>query len=147
MLTQPTTEDILANKRKKKKQNIKTTEKAKKPFPTRKALTLLAITAAVFILYQVMIKLEKIWIMHVYWIGAGLIAMAYIAVNRGVFRIPKRPELSDELTEDEKDELIYVITKRHKQTTWLLYLFIAILLTLVYDTAYIFLTVNMGVKI
>lgn len=137
----------MANKRKKKKQSKKKTETAKKPFPTKKALTLLGVTIVVFAFYQVMIYLEKIWIMHIYWIAAAVIAMAYIAINRGVFRIPKKADLTDELTESEKDELLYVITKRHKQTMPLLYLFIAILLTLVYDTAYIFLTVDMGVKI
>ena len=134
------------HKKKKKKQVAVTEVKKKKPFPKKRALILLGITALVFSIYQVMIALEFKPAVHIYWIGLAVFAMIYIAVNRGSFRPLTRDDFSDELTNAEKDEIINLQANRFEKSRPLLYIIIAIIFTLIFDTAYIFATVNLGIK-
>ncbi len=134
------------HKKKKKKQVAITEAKKKKPFPKKRALTLLGITALIFTAYQVMIALEIAAAVHIYWIGLGIIAVAYIAVNRGSFRPLTYNDLSDELTKEEKDEVINAQAARLEKSRPLLYVIIGIIFTLLFDTAYLFATINLGLK-
>ncbi len=134
------------HKKKKKKQVAVTEVKKKKPFPVKRALTLLCITALIFTAYQVMIALEFAAAIHIYWIGLGVLAMVYIAVNRGSFRPISQGDLSDELTNEEKNEIISAQARRFERSRPLLYLIIAIIFTLLFDTAYLYATMNLGLK-
>ncbi len=133
-------------KKKKKKQVAVTESKKKKPFPKKRAFALLGITAVIFIIYQVMIALEFTAAIHIYAIGLGLLAMAYIAINRGSFRPLTYDDLSDELTKAEKDEIIAQQARRFERSRPILYVIIGIIFTLLFDTAYIYATVNLGLK-
>ncbi len=135
------------HKRKKKKQVTTTETKKKKPFPKKRAWTLLGITALIFTAYQVMIALEFAAAVHIYWIGLAVIAMAYIAINRGSFRPLSEDDLSDELTKEEKIEIINAQARRFEKSRPLLYIIIGIIFTLLFDTAYLFATMNLGLKL
>ncbi|MBQ7779081.1 MAG: hypothetical protein IJ404_01170 [Clostridia bacterium] len=133
-------------KKKKKKSAPVTEEKKKKPFPVKRALILLFVTALIFIAYQIMIALEFAAAVHIYWIGLAVLAMVYIAVNRGTFRPICPDDLSDELTSEEKNAIINEQAHRLKISRPILYVIIGILFTLLFDTAYLFATNNLGLK-
>ncbi len=137
---------LAKHKKKKKKQLAVTETKKKKPFPKKRAFTLLGITAVIFAAYQVMIALEFAAAVHIYWIGLAVLAMVYIAINRGTFRPISLSDLSDELTNEEKNEIIRDQARRLKISRPLLYVIIGILFTLLFDTAYLFATNNLGLK-
>lgn len=109
-------------------------------------MTLLGITALIFAAYQVMIALEFAAAVHIYWIGLALVAMIYIAINRGSFRPLTYDDLSDELTKDEKDGIINAQASRFEKSRPLLYVIIGIIFTLLFDTVYLFATINLGLK-
>ena len=134
------------HKKKKKKQVDQTEAKKKKKFPVKRALILLLVTALIFAAYQVMIALEFIAAVHIYWIGLAVFAMIYIAVNRGTFRPISHDDLSDELTNEEKNAIINEQARRFEKSRPILYIIIAILFTLLFDTAYLFATNNLGLK-
>ncbi|MBO5039575.1 MAG: hypothetical protein J6D09_00595 [Clostridia bacterium] len=134
------------HKKKKKKQVAVTEAKKKKKFPVKRALILLLVTALIFAAYQVMIALEFIAAVHIYWIGLAVFAMIYIAVNRGTFRPISHDDLSDELTNEEKNAIINEQARRFEKSRPILYIIIAILFTLLFDTAYLFATNNLGLK-
>lgn len=137
----------MAKKRRKQNKNVPVTPESKKKFPIKKALTVFALVTVSFCFYQVMIYFEQIWIMHAYWIGVLLTAAAYIVINRGVFKVPKSSDISNELLDSEKDELIALIIKRRNMSMPVLYVLISLLFPLLYDTVYLFLTLDMGLKI
>ena len=134
------------HKKKKKKQVTVTETKKKKKFPVKRALILLGLTALIFAEYQVMITLEFAPAVHIYWIGLAVFAMIYIAINRGTFRPILPSDLSDELTNEEKTAIINEQARRFEKSRPLLYIIIAILFTLLFDTAYLFATNNLGLK-
>lgn len=134
------------HKKKKKKQVAVTEVKKKKKFPVKRALILLFVTALIFIAYQIMIALEFAAAVHIYWIGLAVFAMVYIAINRGTFRPISQDDLSDELTNEEKNEIINEQARRLKISRPILYIIIGILFTLLFDTAYLFATNNLGLK-
>ncbi len=138
----------MAKYKKKKKKQVSVTEaKKKKPFPKKRAFALFGITALIFTIYQVMIALEFEAAVHIYWIGLGVIAVVYVAINRGAFRPLTRDDLSDDLTENEKDEIIRMQARRFEKSRPLLYIIIGIIFTLLFDTAYLYATLNLGLKI
>ncbi len=134
------------HKKKKKKQAAVAEVKKKKPFPVKRALILLGITAVIFTAYQVMIALEFTPAVHIYWIGLAVLAMVYIAINRGTFRPLSEDDLSDELTREEKNAIIKKQEMRFERSRPLLYIIIGIIFTLLFDTAYLFATMNLGLK-
>lgn len=135
------------HKKKKKKQAAVAETKKKKQFPVKRALILLSITAVIFTAYQVMIALEFAPAVHIYWIGLAVLAMVYIAINRGTFRPLSEDDLSDELTNEEKNEIINSQARRFEKSRPLLYIIIGIIFTLLFDTAYLFATMNLGLKL
>ena len=136
----------MAKHKKKKKKQTAVTEVKKKPFPKKRVFALIGITALIFTAYQVMIAIEFAPAVHIYWIGLGVIAMVYIAVNRGSFRPLTYDDLSDELTKEEKDAVINSQAARFEKSRPLLYVIIGIIFTLLFDTAYLFATINLGLK-
>lgn len=135
------------HKKKKKKQVNLTEQKTKKPFPKKRAFVLLCVTALIFAIYQVMLALEIEAALHIYWIGLGVISIAYIIANRGSFRPLTKDDLSDDLTENEKDEIIRIQARRFEKSRPLLYIIIGMIFTLLFDTAYLYATLNLGLKI
>ena len=135
------------HKKKKKKQVAVTEAKKKKPFPKKRLFTLISITALIFTAYQVMIALEFTAAVHIYWIGLGVLAVIYIAVNRGSFKPITYDDLSDELTKDEKDEIIRLQSRRLEKSRPILYVILGIIFTLLFDTAYLYATINLGLKL
>ncbi len=135
----------MAKKRKKPKAFTPSKNNPEKimKFPVKKALILLLVTAVLFVIYQVMISLEMIWIMHAYWIALGVLAMVYIAINRGALRLASRDELPKEWTEEQKTALIDEQKRRRAISRPILYVIIAIMLTLIYDTCYLFYDLNL----
>ena len=138
----------MAKHRKKKKKSAPIIEsKRKKPFPKKRALILLGVTMLIFTTYQVMIALEFAPAVHIYWIGLGVISVAYIAVNRGAFKPLSEDDLSDELTKEEKIERINTQAKRSERSRPLLYIIIGIIFTLLFDSVYLYATLNLGLKL
>ena len=133
-------------KKRKKKPTTEIAEKKKKPFPIKRLFILLGITALIFAIYQIMIAFELEIAVHIYWILLGVIAMVYIGINRGTFKPITYDDLSDELSPSEKDKIIKEQERRFERSRPLLYVIIAIIFTLIFDTAYIFLTNNLGLK-
>ena len=138
---------LAKHKKKKKKQVAVTEAKKKKPFPKKRLFTLLSITALIFTAYQVMIALEFAPAVHIYWIGLGVLAAAYIVVNRASFKPLTYDDLSDELTNAEKDEIIREQARRLEKSRPILYAIIGVIFTLLFDTAYLYATINLGLKL
>lgn len=116
----------------------------KKPFSWKRFFLLLGILIPVFSFYQIGVYFGWPWLIHVYSITAGVLAVLYVIANRGVFTVPRPEELSDVLTPAEKAEIIAEVTRRKKRSMVLLYALIPILITLTYDVVYLFLTVTLG---
>ncbi len=112
-----------------------------------KVFKLIGTTAAVFAAYQFMLKLEHIWIVHVYWIALALLAMAYIAINRGSFTVATEDMLPEDWSAEEKKNFIALQIERRKKSEFLLYLLIGIMLTLIFDTMYLFLELNLNIDL
>ena len=85
--------------------------------------------------------------MHAYFSGVLLSVVAYVIINRGVFKVPARSDISNDLSNKEKDELIALIIKRRKMSAPILYVLVSLLFPLLYDTVYLFLTLDLGLKI
>ncbi len=119
----------------------------KKPFPWKRALLLFLSFVFFFTLYQVGIYFYQLWVLHAYCIAAGVLVLAYGAWNRGLFRLPKPEELPKEWKREEKDAFIEGVAKRKKQSSVLLYFLIPLILTVFFDTVYLFLTNTMGVDL
>ena len=84
---------------------------------------------------------------HAYCIAAGVISVIYVTVNRGLFSVPEKDKLSDEWSDSEKEAFIAEQTKRKKNSEFLLYVLFALILTVIYDMIYIFITLDLGVKL
>ncbi len=118
--------------------------KLKRKIPRKKLLLLLTSLVVIFSIYQIAIYFYVEWILHVYCIAAGILAILYIAINRGMLTVPDREVLPDDWSKEKKDTFIAEQAVRRKKSSVLLYILIPIILTVVYDMIYIYLTYNMG---
>ena len=116
-------------------------------FPIKKALILLLCTAAAMAVYYLAANLGYSLVMPIYVIGAGALFVIYYFLNRGLMKIPKPEELTDEMTKDEKEAFIAEAKLRKKKSEWLLYAFVAIVFTLAADLTYLFVTLNLGLSL
>lgn len=149
-LTPPISYAII-NRNKRLKQPIRnltmsTPENNKKP-NYKKLLTLLLTFVVATVIYQLAIYYCLEWMVHVYYIGAGVLAVLYIVINRGMLKKPEKSDLPDSMTDAEKDAFISEAADRRKRSEFILYLLFALILSIVIDLMYIFLTVNMGVEL
>jgi hypothetical protein len=119
----------------------------KKPFPRKKALVLLLSFLGFFTFYQVGVYCEWLWVLHAYAISAGVLALVYGFWNRGVFRIPTPEQLPDTWSKAEKEAFIEGIVSRRKRSSILLYFLIPLILSLVFDMFYLFLTLTLGMDL
>lgn len=130
--------------KRKKKQTAALPAAVKKPFPKKKALILLGSILLMTFLYQLAVALSFHHIVDVYCIAAGVLLLAYVIVNRGLFRIPERDELNPTWDDEKKDAFIASQKRRKKATEPLLFLTIAVIFAVFFDLVYIFLTLNLG---
>ncbi len=115
--------------------------------PKKKLLLLLLSLLVFFSIYQIAIHFRAGWILHVYCISAGALAIAYIAINRGMLSPPDRDRLPDDWSEEKKETFLQEQLVRRRRSSVLLYFLIPIILSVVYDMIYIYLTVNMGLSL
>ncbi len=119
----------------------------KKPFPRKKAVILLLSFLGFFTFYQVGVYREWLWVLHLYAIAAGLLAIAYGIWNRGIFRVPKLEELPDRWKREEKEAFLDGIVTRKQRSSILLYFLIPLILSIVFDMFYLLVTVTMGINL
>ena len=136
-------------KRQKKKKMSPATEtgKRKKRIPKKKLLILFGSLIFFFSVYQIAIYFELIFILHTYCIAAGLLFVIYIIINRGMLTPPDKNTLPEDWSEEKKDSFVSEQIERRRKSSVLLYFLIPIILTVVYDMIYIYLTVNMGLNL
>ena len=120
---------------------------AKKPFPKKKALTLLLMTALFFTVYQFAIAFYWGLIVDIYCTAAGLLLLAYIFIKRGVFTIPNKKNLPKDWDDKKKDDFLAELHKRKKCSEPLLYFIIPLIFTVVIDMFFIFLEINLGIGV
>lgn len=118
---------------------------AGKPFPKKKALLLLFMTALFFTVYQFAIAFYWGFIVDIYCTAAGLLLLVYIFMNRGVFTVPKKKDLPEDWNSQRKDDFLAELHKRKKRSEPLLYFIIPIIFTVVIDMFFIFLEINLGI--
>ena len=119
----------------------------KKPFPWKKALLLLLSLAFFFSAYQIALMYYQGWILHVYCISAGLLAVLYLVLNRGMLSVPDAASLPDEWDAAQKKAFLHDVRERRRRSSVILYFLIPLILTVLYDMIYLFLTLNMGLSI
>ncbi len=134
------------NKRNKHKAPV-LKEKKKRRIPKKKLFILLGSLALIFSVYQIAVYFYAEWIIHVYCISAGTLAAAYIIINRGLLSLPEEKQLPEAWSDDKKTEFLEEQKKRRKISSVLLYILVPIILTVIYDMIYLFLTINLGLKI
>ncbi len=119
----------------------------RRPFPWKKALLLLLSLAFFFSAYQIALMYYQGWILHVYCISAGLLAVLYLILNRGMLTVPDAASLPDEWDAARKKAFLNDVKERRRRTSVILYFLIPLILTVLYDMIYLFLTLNMGLPI
>lgn len=119
----------------------------KKPFPRKKVLILLGLTVVFFSFYQIACHFFWGWVLHAYCIAAGILGLAYVLWNRGLFSIPSPGALPADWSDEKKDAFIREQGERKRQSSFLLYLLIPLLITVVFDMVYLFLELNMGMDL
>lgn len=133
--------------RRKNTASSKKQKKEKKPFPWKKVLILLGLTVVFFSFYRIAMYFFWEWVLHAYCIAAGILALAYVLWNRGIFTVPASADLPDGWSDTEKAAFIRDQSKRKKQSAILLYLLIPLIATVVFDMIYLFLEINMGLTL
>lgn len=121
-------------------------EKQKKP-NYRKIITLILTFILASGIYQLAIHYYFGWIVHIYCIGAGVLAVLYIIINRGMLKKPEKSDLPDSMSDPEKERFIAEAAVRRKKSEFILYLLFSLILSVIIDLMYIWLTVNVGVKL
>jgi len=119
----------------------------KKPFPWKKALILLGILIVFFSFYQIANYFFLAWVLHAYCITAGVLALAYVLWNRGIFSIPTPADLPDAWSREKKEAFIKEQIRRKKRSSILLYFLIPLIATVLFDMVYLFLELNMGMDL
>ena len=76
----------------------------------------------------------------IYIVLSGILFVAYFIMNKGIMAVPSRERLVDSMTEDEKDEFLAEVIANKKRSEPVLYVFIAVLLTVLFDYVYILLS-------
>lgn len=119
----------------------------KKPFPWKKALILLGLILVFFSFYRIAIYLYWAWVLHAYCIAIGVLALAYVLWNRGIFTALTPADLPDAWSKEKKEAFLREQQKRKKQSSLLLYLLIPMMATVIFDMVYLFLELNMGLDL
>lgn len=120
--------------------------KNRKRFPKKKALILLLMTVLFFVIYQLALSFYWGIILDIYCTAAGLLLLFYIFMNRGLLSVPEKKKLPDDWDNKQKEAFLAEQTARKKRSEILLYFIIPILFTVLLDLFFIFLELNMGLK-
>lgn len=95
---------------------------------------------SLFAVYEVGVHYEFKPVIHIYCAALCILAIAFVAVNRGTSVKPPLPdELPDEWDHIKKQEYIDAAKARAEKAKLLLYPFLSILLTLLFDWIYLML--------
>lgn len=129
----------------KKNKEQKNLQKSK--IPKKKLLLLALSTVLFFTVYQFAVSFGSEQIIHIYCISAGALAILYILINRGLLVKPDIAALPGDWSREEKEEFIVKQTERRKKSSVILYFLIPIILSVIFDMLYIFMTVNMGLNL
>lgn len=104
----------------------------------KRVLTVFGVTVLIFALYELAVMLEFIYIVHIYAILGGVLALVYGILNRGFARFdPDSVIFPKSYTEEQKKELIEKELIRRRKARLLLIPLIGILITLAIDTVYL----------
>ena len=123
-----------------KTQTVRKTELQKAPPPHSDFILVSGI-------YRLAIHFYLGGIVHVYCIGAGVLAVLYIIINRGMLKKPEKSDLPDTMSDSEKDSFIAGAAVRRERSEFILYILFSLILSVMIDLMYIWLTVNQGVKL
>lgn len=128
----------MSNKRKKRRNNKtdKTAIKPTKKFPLKKLGILVGLFALSTALYYAVASAGYGIVYPIYVAVCGGLFVAYFAMNKGLVSIPEREQLSDSMTEKEKDEFLAEVKANKKRSEPILLIFIAMLLTVLCDSVY-----------
>lgn len=120
---------------KKKKKVVLPEAKEEKKFPTGLALLLLVNTVIVFSLYQFLLRFPYFEIvLIIYMVILAVSLISYVIYNRGFTRRGLTPEmLSDDMTDEEKEEFIEDGKRRFEKSKWLLTVIFPFLFTFCFD--------------
>ena len=128
----------MSNKRKKKKNNraYNANTKPEKKFPIKKLLILIGLFALSTMLYYAIASAGYGIIYPIYVTISGAMFVVYFAMNKGLMGVPSRDRLNDSMTEEEKDEFLEEVVRNKKRSEPLLFIFLAMLLTVLCDSVY-----------
>lgn len=108
----------------------------KKVVPVRKLATVVALFALSTALYYAFASAGHGIVYPIYVTVAAVLIVTYFIMNKGVVGNPDRDSLSDGMTEEEKDDFLRQIKENKRRSEPVLYVFLAITLTVLCDTVY-----------
>ena len=129
----------MANKKKKrngKRNTVNENKKGTKKLPIKKLGIVIALFALSTALYYAFASAGYGIVYPIYVALDGILFVAYFVMNKGLMSNPGRERLDDSMTEEEKDAFLCEIASNRKRSAPLLYLFLALLLTIFCDTLY-----------
>ena len=99
----------------------------------------IAVTLVLFAVYQAGIYFESIAVMYIYAILMGVLIIVYGILNRGFSGFdPEKVSFPKNMAEEEKQILIEKELKRRKKAKIVLIPLIGIMVTLAFDTLYLY---------
>ncbi len=119
----------------------------KNKIPKKKLLLLVLSTVIFFSVYQLAVSFQYNFIIHIYCISAGILAILYILINRGILDKPDINILPQSWSHEKKEAFLAEQTGRRKKSSVILYFLIPIILSVIFDMIYIFMTVNIGIDL
>ena len=132
-------EDIpLAKSRKNRRNHFegKSDKRQKKKLPVKKLISVVALFAVSTALYYALASAGYGIIYPAYVTAAGILIIVYFIMNKGIVSMPERDRLSEDMTEAEKDLFLEEIKANKRRSEPVLYVFLAITLTVLFDTVY-----------
>lgn len=123
---------------KKKPDPKKELKKEAKKVNWKRVLTVFGVTVLIFAVYEVAMILEFGYMIHIYSILGGALALVYGILNRGFARFdPDSVIFPEGFTDEQKRELIEKELARRGKARLLLIPLTGILITLAIDTVYL----------
>ncbi len=119
----------------------------KNKIPKKKLLLLALSTVIFFSAYQLAVNFQYNFIIHIYCISAGVLAILYILINRGILGKPDINILPQSWSREKKEAFLAEQIERRKKSSIILYFLIPIILSVIFDMIYIFMTVNIGIDL
>lgn len=109
-------------------------DKPKKKVPAWKPITILASTIAAVAIYEVAAYYVLTWMFWVYFALLFAVSIAYVLYNRGFSRWFVKPDMLPENWPADKKEKFFADSRRwKKQSEWMLYILLPLLVTYIVD--------------